>query len=216
MQFPLVFGQNFSSQSVKLYLGTSNCSCTDGVVRQPKRVIVHENYEKDAFMDSDIALIELNSPVDFTETVRPVCIEPSEYISKVFFESRLTFGKVAGCGEDGRRRSSVHLQEVTLPIVDREECKNMFQEYQGRLPTNIMLTSQMFCAGTRKRRTGDACRGDGGGAFVMYGQARWVHVGIVSFGIGCDRGLYGVYTNVGSFYDWIKSHTDFDQEFVIN
>lgn len=46
---------------------------------------------------------------------------------------------------------------------------------------------------------------------------RWVLTGIVSWGVGCDKAnFYGVYTNVGVFYDWIKKKSKFDEEQVEN
>ena len=133
-----------------------------------------------------------------------------------------TFGKVAGCGENwrGKGSNSQDLEEISIPFVDRLECEDKFEEHRHnprlQIPDNFRLTDQMFCAGNDIRRTGDTCRGDSGGALVMVAQNRWVQTGIVSFGIGCDKGNYGIYTNVGKFYDWIKAITKFDEEVVEN
>jgi len=49
----------------------------------------------------------------------------------------------------------------------------------------------------------DACQGDSGGPLVRAGTTE--QVGVVSWGLGCDRGYPGVYADVGSpeIYDWI-------------
>ena len=130
----------------------------------------------------------------------------------------MTFGKVAGCGENWRKGRSQHLQEISIPFVDRLDCEDKFEEYRHkpnvRIPNNYRLTDQMFCAGNDVKRTGDACKGDSGGALVMVADYRWIQTGIVSFGMGCDTGNYGVYTNVGKFYDWIKDITNFHLEVI--
>ena len=130
----------------------------------------------------------------------------------------MTFGKVAGCGENWKKTKESDLQEIKLPYVEREDCEDMVQKYSVRpnTPRNFRLTEQMFCAGNDVRRTGDTCKGDSGGAMVMAAQNRWIQTGIVSFGIGCDRGNYGIYTNVAKFYDWIKDITQFHKEVIEN
>ena len=180
---------------------------------------MHDKYDEAAYQDSDIALVELSSPVEYTFGIRPVCLHEEEYVEKAFF-GQMIFGKVAGCGENWKKRSSQDLQEVSIPFVDRFDCEDKFDEYRHkpkvRLPNNFRLTDQMFCAGHDVKKTGDTCEGDSGGALVVVAQNRWIQTGIVSFGIGCDIGNYGVYTNVGKFYDWIKDITNFDLEVIEN
>ena len=50
----------------------------------------------------------------------------------------------------------------------------------------------------------------------MATSTRWVLTGIVSWGMGgCDVDkYYGVYTNVGMFYDWIEQISKFSEEEV--
>ena len=218
VQFPQVFSQNFSSSSVKLHFGVSNCACTDGVIRRPKRFIVHDQYDTEASMDSDIALIELDTPIEYTDTIKPICIEHFSYNTKVLFDKiqhGMTFGKVASCGQDYRRRFSPLIMEVVLPLVEQQECQAKFDELVSLVNLNMTLTPKMLCAGSGRRRSGDTCRGDGGAALVMTDSERWIQVGMSSFGFGCDRGYYGVYTNVGQFFDWIKYQTNINDEYVI-
>ena len=180
------------------------------------QVIVHPNFKKVAYMDSDIALIKLSSSVGFTETIRPICIEQITYNEKAFFDGvKNTFGKVAGCG-NGINTVPGRLEEVSIPYVQSSECDYMFQKQFERKPLDFRLTDNMICAGSEIKRTGDTCKGDSGGALVMVAQNRWIQTGIVSFGIGCDIGNYGVYTNVGMFFDWISDITDFNQEVIDN
>ena len=182
---------------------------------------MHDKYGDAAYQDSDIALIELSSSVEYTPDIRPVCLQEAEYIEKAFFgRMMMTFGKVAGCGENWRKGRSQDLQEISIPFVDRLDCEDKFDEFRHkpnvRLPPNFRLTDQMFCAGNDVKRVGDTCKGDNGGALVMVARNRWIQTGIVSFGMGCDKGNYGVYTNVGKFYDWIRNITKFHLEVFEN
>ena len=221
-QFSENFGDEFGPNTVKMHFGTTDCTghgtSHSRRERHPARVVVHDNFNKFAYMDSDIALIELSSPIEYTEAIRPICLESSKYNDKVFFgdEGRsmmLTYGKASGCGQDWQKASSTKLMEIAIPYVDRRDCQHMFDSRKKK-PANFMLTNNMFCAGNDVKRTGDTCTGDSGGPLVMTAENRWVQTGVVSFGIGCDKGYYGVYTNVGEFYDWIKDTTGFDQEFL--
>ncbi|XP_053378377.1 coagulation factor X-like [Mercenaria mercenaria] len=214
-EFEKVLGVPFVPENVEFLLGTINCVLAgDETTRTFKSFIVHPNYGDQAPYDNDIALIELDSPVEYTDSIRPICLEPADYNDRVFLENSDSLspvqGKVAGCGQTRSRGMPVaKLQEVYLPYVYRQECEQSL----GRRKN--MLTDRMFCAGSKISRTGDACGGDSGGGLVMATSNRWVLTGIVSWGIGCDVDkYYGVYTDVGKYYDWIEGVTKFREEEV--
>ena len=209
--FKPLFGHEFGPETVQIYLGTLDCSGVLGVVRKPSKILIHEDFNKLALFDSDIALVELDSPVDISFNITPVCIASVTFNNNMFFGSmqKLVDGKVTGCGRDHRRRQSTKLKAVSLPYVNQSDCEEMFENVP-----NSKITDTMFCAGSKARRSGGVCGGDAGEAFVMYDGNRWVQTGIVAFGLGCDRGYYDVFTNVGHFYDWIRTHTGFDKEYI--
>lgn len=76
------------------------------------------------------------------------------------------------------------------------------------------LSQNMICAGTPTgQRT--MCNGDSGGPLMVRQQnGQWLQVGIVSWNrapIGADtacghESLYGVYTRIPAFFDWIARH----------
>ena len=89
----------------------------------------------------------------------------------------------------------IDLQSVELNIVDRLECKTVYEELQERL----QVTEAMICGGVPEGGK-NSCQGDSGGPIVVNGTL----VGIVSWAYGCARpGYPGVYTNVAYFLDWI-------------
>lgn len=89
--------------------------------------------------DSDIAVIELDSPVTFTDYVMPICLpnEDSDYKLLVDGATALVVGW--GSAKIGRPFSK-RLKEVDVPIIQQSECKKQMK---------YVVTDNMFCAGKR-------------------------------------------------------------------
>jgi hypothetical protein len=84
--------------------GTTDCTGTqnDGARRTIRSFTVHQDYEDRGSYDNNIALIELDTLVEYTDDIRPICLEPADYNDRVFLEMSgsigRVIGKVAGCG----------------------------------------------------------------------------------------------------------------------
>ncbi|KAG7465101.1 hypothetical protein MATL_G00172610 [Megalops atlanticus] len=144
--------------------------------------------------DHDVALLKLQTPIRFTEFVRPICLGPRE-----FTESLLQEGAMATVSGWGRVRfqgaESSILQSVRVPFVDRTECKDSSTD---------RISHNMFCAGYADVQK-DACQGDSGGPHANRYHGTWFLTGIVSWGEECAKeGKYGVYTRVSQYYAWIS------------
>ncbi|XP_060564110.1 coagulation factor X-like [Ruditapes philippinarum] len=215
INFNPTFGVPFSAENVEILLGTTDCTGTqnDGTRRTIQSFTVHPDYGDRHVYDNDIALIELDSLVEYTDDIRPICLEPADFNDRVFLEMSgsigRVIGKVAGCGVTRRSVFPSRLRDVYIPYVDRETCLDSLGQWRDK------LTDTMFCAGSNIARTGDSCLGDSGSGLIMATSTRWVLTGVVSWGRGCDIDKhYGIYTNVGMFYDWIESVTKFNEEEV--
>ncbi|XP_050314409.1 proclotting enzyme-like [Anthonomus grandis grandis] len=160
------------------------------VEKRVKRVVRHKGFDSRTLYN-DIAILTLDSPVEFNSVIRPVCLPSSG--GRDWAGST---GTVIGWGsirESGPQPSV--LQEVNIPIWSNTECR---QKYGHAAPGGIV--EHMLCAG---RANKDSCSGDSGGP-LMVNNGRWTQVGIVSWGIGCGKGQYpGVYTRVEKFLPWI-------------
>ncbi|XP_038639800.1 transmembrane protease serine 6 [Scyliorhinus canicula] len=158
-----------------------------------QKIISHRYYDDDT-SDHDIALLLLDKPVPIVPFTYPVCLPAKTQV----FETDTTCW-VTGWGtteEDGSVANV--LQKVDVKLVDQDTCNKAY---------SYSITPRMICAGYPEGKK-DSCQGDSGGPLVcQQPNGRWFLAGVVSFGYGCARPeLYGVYTRVTRFIDWINTH----------
>ncbi|KFM57215.1 Limulus clotting factor C, partial [Stegodyphus mimosarum] len=171
-------------------------------VRKVQEIHIHPDYDPGLF-DADIALIQMDSPVQLNSRVQPICL-PTEQTTR----SNLAEGQkgiVTGWGMNENETYAETLQQAVLPVVSSAKCEQGYEE--SDLP--LTVTDNMFCAGYELGKT-DACGGDSGGPMVFIDQSskerKWVLEGIVSWGSpgGCGNPKqYGGFTTVSKFLDWI-------------
>ncbi|XP_077062351.1 serine protease 33 [Siphateles boraxobius] len=166
-----------------------------------RRVVVPLGYT-DAELGQDIALVELNTPVVWSDRIQPVCLP----YANVEFSSDMKC-MITGWGDirEGVAIQGVGpLQEVQVPIIDSKTCQDM---YLTNPTNNFDIRADMICAGFQEGGK-DACQGDSGGPLVCeISDGSWVQAGIVSFGLSCAKANRpGVYAKVSSFTNFIQSH----------
>ncbi|KAL9985794.1 hypothetical protein ACROYT_G008239 [Oculina patagonica] len=192
-----------NAANYKVVVGDHNRNTNEGTeeVVDAKRIISHPNYNNPR-LSSDIALIELASPVKLSQRVNPICIPSHD--SDVPTGSRCF---ITGWGKIKHPGSSYHiLQQAMMPVIDNNKCKQKIQA-SG---VSISLTPQMLCAGVENTIL-SGCHGDSGGPYVCLnadGKTYTLH-GAVSWGSGqCNaRQLFTVFARVTQFRAWIKQHT---------
>mgnify|MGYP003729537029 CR=1 FL=1 len=154
---------------------------------------VHHGFNSET-LGNDYCLLKLAKAVEYNEKVQPVCLPDSG----AAVPDAGTPSFIAGWGrtsEDGIQ--SQFLNEARVPIVDLADCNEL---YEGAVNGD-----NMFCAGYAHGGI-DSCQGDSGGSLIILNDNQPIAAGIVSWGVGCGRqGNYGVYANVASAIDWIKS-----------
>ncbi|XP_062322636.1 suppressor of tumorigenicity 14 protein isoform X1 [Osmerus eperlanus] len=187
---------NHVAANWQTYSGMQDQYKMEGVeLRSLKTIITHPDYNPMTF-DYDVALLELSRPLEFTNTIHPVCLPAPSHV----------FPAGLGCWVTGwgtlREGGSVSrlLQKAEVKIINDSVC-NVVTEGQ--------VTSRMLCSGFLAGGV-DACQGDSGGPLVCYEErsGRWFQSGIVSWGEGCARrNKPGVYTRVTKLRGWIQSMT---------
>ncbi|CRL05277.1 CLUMA_CG018008, isoform A [Clunio marinus] len=192
-----VHGFNPTRLSVRLLEHDRSISTeSKTITRKVKRIVKHPRYSQSNY-DNDIALVQLDEPVEFEGILNPVCLAKS---GKTYSDSD---GIVTGWGtlKEGGDVSNT-LQEVVVPIMTNSECKAT-----GYASSRI--TENMLCAGFEEGKK-DSCQGDSGGPLHVFDSEKQIHeiVGVVSWGDGCAKKDYpGVYARVNRYLKWIKTNT---------
>ncbi|NXO93998.1 ACRO protein, partial [Certhia brachydactyla] len=163
-------------------------------VHHVKQVLLHSYYNPDD-MSYDIALLELDHPVQCSPYIQLACV-PDATLRVSEFQNCW----VAGWGSTVARaqKSSDLLQEAKVQLIDTKLC-NSSRWYAGKIHTHNL------CAGYPQGLI-DSCQGDSGGPLMCQEKNSnyWWVIGITSWGKGCGRAMRpGVYISTQSFYDWI-------------
>uniref|UniRef100_A0A670YD49 Ovochymase 1 n=1 Tax=Pseudonaja textilis TaxID=8673 RepID=A0A670YD49_PSETE len=170
-------------------------------------IVVHPDFNRFGYMDSDIALLYLKHHVQYGYEVQPICLPHKEDV----FEAG-TLCVVSGWGKTSEGEYLV-LSEVELPIIDSITCSELLKTLN--LPPG---QRSMLCAGFPDGGR-DACKGDSGGPLACRkASGLWTLVGITSWGIGCgkgwltdkringSRGSPGIFSKVIELLDFITQH----------
>ena len=178
-------------------VGVYNRSLNFELSRQ-KHHVKKIHYPSEKAYSNDFALLELNKPIFFSKSVRPICLSDT-------VPDPPTKCEVSGWGKatnhsnrlEGSPGVSDVLQKATVPLVHSSLCRD--QQGSSSLPKNVI------CSGFLKEGPG-ACTGDSGGPLACKrdGKDQWALIGVVSGGSGiCGEG-YTHYVNIVSHLDWIR------------
>ncbi|XP_040033543.2 ST14 transmembrane serine protease matriptase a [Gasterosteus aculeatus] len=163
------------------------------VKRNLKQVIAHPNYNAYTY-DNDIALMELDSPVTYSDYIRPICLPSPQHD---FPAGSTVWITGWGATREGGFAAKV-LQKAEVRIINHSVCNDLMK---------AQLTSRMLCAGVLTGGV-DACQGDSGGPLSSPSGSRMFLAGVVSWGDGCARrNKPGIYTTVTKFRGWVKEKT---------
>ncbi|XP_054934397.2 chymotrypsin-like elastase family member 2A [Dermacentor andersoni] len=146
----------------------------------------------------DIALIKLKEPLDFDQSVRPICLPTQQ----VHLTNRNAF--VAGWGLTNDFTITPWLHYFKTKVVPFDYCRKW---YTALLREDAAGSAELVCTQAKRK---SACEGDAGGPLTIWegnGQ-RYVQVGVASFGAktgGCsNQESPNVFTRVSHFVPWIR------------
>uniref|UniRef100_A0A8C2XJJ4 ST14 transmembrane serine protease matriptase a n=1 Tax=Cyclopterus lumpus TaxID=8103 RepID=A0A8C2XJJ4_CYCLU len=177
------------------YLGLHTQGNVGSVVekRNLKRIIANPNYNAYTY-DNDIALMELDRPVTYSDYIRPICMPAPQHD---FPMGNTVWITGWGATREGGFAAKV-LQKAQVRIINSKVCNDLM---------GGQITSRMLCAGVLTGGV-DACQGDSGGPLSSPSGSRMFLAGVVSWGDGCARrNKPGIYTRVTKFRGWIKEKT---------
>ncbi|KFB37667.1 hypothetical protein ZHAS_00004907 [Anopheles sinensis] len=174
-------------------------------VMQVANIVIHPEF-RPANGSNDIAIVRLSSDIDFTHSVRPVCIwDGEDDVNHIVGSS----GTMIGFGLNEEYRGSETLQEATVTVVNHLNCLLKDPHTYAEV-----LNHNMFCAGAKNNVS--ACNGDSGGGLFFNIHGTWYLRGIVSSIPGlrdgtrmfCDFTKYTIFTDVSKFRTWILRFTN--------
>jgi len=171
------------------------------------QILFHPEYRPPQIYN-DLVILRLSKPLSLgSNHVMPICLPDTQMLANLTGME----GTIAGWGStsSGRPGTTV-LQQVTLPLVDNEECHKAYDLVLGMsvyFPNGI--SKELLCAGYKDGGK-DACQGDSGGPLMVLDEKtnRWILAGIVSVGRSCaEPGFPGLYTRMTNYVSWIKNVT---------
>ena len=153
----------------------------------------------------DFALCKLDEPVYIDDSTVTIVLNEDDAVPSQPGDKLTVMG--FGTLEFGTNPVlPTYLQEVEVEYILNDQC-NAQASYGGI--EGGKLTEAMLCAGIHNEGGKDACQGDSGGPLVRRTQVGDktvdVHVGVVSWGIGCaTENFAGVYARTSKRAGWIK------------
>lgn len=167
-----------------------------------RRIHMHPEYNPPVIYN-DIALLELETDVQFSMYIRPACLwtrnDVGHYVK----------GTASGWGATNvlQKKLSDILMKVALPFLANDFCNEKLINLKNRNWHGFLESNSQMCAGELDGGK-DTCQGDSGGPLqVMSRDNKCVHyvVGVTSVGRGCgEKDFPAIYTRVSAYLDWIE------------
>lgn len=174
-----------SAEDILIITGTISLS-KGGNTRKISTIISHSSFNPHTLIN-DIALIELESELDFNPSIQPIELETGNV--------NIVECSVSGWGTtDFMGPVPDNLQFVRLKTISNLECQLRLRWAEQSVTANNVCTLTKYGEG--------ACHGDSGGPLVANGKL----IGVVSWGNPCAIESPDVFTRVSSYVKWINSN----------
>jgi len=192
-----VAGRTSRPSSFSVRVGEHDTRKTEGseATYRVKRVFQHPQYQRPSAINNDIAVFELEKPIQFNKYVQPVCLPDKDV--PVGTDCYITgWGKVRHPGS-----MTNILQQAKMPVVSKDVCHK-----KNYAAIRVPVTDAMVCSGDGGNTRKSGCHGDSGGPFVCQINGRWELHGAVSHGSPrcASTETYTVFARVAYFRSWIN------------
>lgn len=143
------------------------------------------------YPEYDIALMKLSTPLDYSDSVQPVCQPDSN-----FWYTSICY--ITGWGERLEHGEEVNrLQQLRVEVVNQTLCRGIHASFGVRNTGGSLCTINLNLAGTTL--------GDAGGALVCRKNGRYHIVGVASHRIPLLQDSHvDYYTQVSKHAQWIS------------
>ncbi|XP_027627016.1 serine protease 38 isoform X2 [Tupaia chinensis] len=188
------FSGNKRIEAYDIYVGLIDLSEAGNHTQwyEVNQVISHPTYRQHHPVGGDVALVQLKSRIDFSDSVLPVCLAPPN-VNLTNVTCWVTgWGLISQKGD-----IPDELQEVQLPLIPVLLCQLLYGH-----PSFIL--KDMLCAGDIGNRK-TACEGDSGGPLVCELNHIWVQIGILQLPPSHLRRQTSAYLLIGSLWSWMRA-----------
>ncbi|XP_027782989.2 serine protease-like protein 51 [Marmota flaviventris] len=180
--------------NVTVVIGAKTLSSTHLERKQVQKIIIHKDY-KPPSLDSDLCLLLLTTPVEFTSLKMPICLQEKERVWDRCWMAEWVPTAVHGPSEN----ANMHLKKLRVSQISRRECSKWVQQ----------LPRATLCAWQEQDTNGNS-QGDSGVPMVCadHGSQRLFQAGVFIWGKSSgSRGRPGVFVSVAQFIPWIQEET---------
>lgn len=173
------------------------------------KIILHPDWNSRAKQfDADISVIVLHDTVQFSGSIRQICLPQQSYDEVVGTGTVVGWGR-STVSENSIKKHSATPNQLEIPAVSKPQC------FADVPDLAYFSSNRTFCAGFIKKSK-STCAGDDGGGFYLEDTSarRFILAGVTSAsldadGLGtCETEAYTLFTNVARFVDWINSQID--------
>ncbi|XP_048484411.1 uncharacterized protein LOC119693151 isoform X2 [Plutella xylostella] len=170
------------------------------------RTVVADDYQAPKKYN-DVAIMELEQPVEFSMRIRPACLWTSSETNELPSNPKTVTGW--GAVESAKKITTPKIEVSELDVIEVDDCGELVK---SSCTTDFCeIKGTQICGGNR---TGgiNTCPGDSGGAFQveldlpkdMSGKMYYVF-GVNSFGFGCgEPNTPVVFSRVSLWADWVE------------
>jgi trypsin len=148
----------YPKESFRLLFGAVDLKALSGseALREVSEIIKHPDYQFDKILKQDIALAKIKGNLQFSSTIRPICLFTSQTPISDFVEQKFT---VLGFGSnENSREPSQFLNYGKMAIITRQQC------IESKLIFGLLPEQSAFCAKAVDSQI--ACPGDSGGELM--------------------------------------------------
>ncbi|XP_055463944.1 serine protease 40-like [Psammomys obesus] len=201
------FQRSHNPNDYQILLGYTKLSSPTKYSRQlsVNKLIVHKDYDKLHRQGSDIVLMQLHSPVEYSSHIFPACVPKKDI--------QIPENKACWATGWGHLREDVShplpddLHEVQLTLMENDLCKSFFPPPQPGSTSSYYIYDDMLCAADYEM-TKSICAGDSGGPLVCSLNGSWYVVGLTSWSASCETPIAtpSVFTRVSYFNKWIDDN----------
>ncbi|CAG0905016.1 unnamed protein product, partial [Darwinula stevensoni] len=137
-------------------------------IQIPARAIIHPQYDTPTWLNNDVALLKLETPLNFSAFphIRPICLSSGVNPDVGTNVTISGWGRFLGSEPD----LSEELLEATVYVISQETCRNKY---------GLFINSNFICAQSTES---NICLGDSGGPLMHRTLTGFYYsAGIVSF-----------------------------------